>query len=164
MARGIREMVQDAHIRSRIAQVRHLGQRIREAGVPLLLPIGGHAVFLDARRFLPHVPQEQFPAQAVTAALYLDSGVRGMERGIVSAGRDKETGEHRYPKLELVRLAVPRRVYTNLHMDVAAESVIALHERKEDLRGLTMVHEPAQLRFFSARFSPVEPWPLLQAA
>ncbi len=162
MARGIYEMVEDAHIRSRVAQVRHLGDRIREAGVPLVLPIGGHAVFLDARQFLPHVPQEQFPAQAVTAALYYDSGVRGMERGIVSAGRDKETGDHRYPKLELVRLALPRRVYTNLHMDVAAESVIALHERKEDLRGLTMVYEPAQLRFFTARFELAEPWPLFQ--
>ena len=101
----------------------YLGQKLIDAGVPIVQPIGGHGVFLDAKGFLPHIPQEQFPAQSLAAALYLDSGIRAMERGIVSAGRNKETGENNFPKLELVRLTIPRRVYTQAHMDVVAESV-----------------------------------------
>jgi len=112
-------------------------------------------VFIDARRFLPEMPQDCFPAQALAAALYVDSGVRSMERGIVSAGRDPETGDHRHPKLELVRLTVPRRVYTNLHMDVVAESGAALLEEHDAIRGLKMVYEPEKLRFFQARFEPL---------
>ncbi|MCI0476769.1 MAG: tyrosine phenol-lyase [Anaerolineales bacterium] len=152
IARGIYEMVDDAYIASRVRQVEYLGNRIKDAGIPIVVPIGGHAVFLDAKKFLPHIPQEQFPAQALTAALYVDSGVRGMERGIVSAGRDHVTGEHHKPKLELVRLTIPRRVYTNLHMDVVAESCIALYEEREKIKGLKMVYEPESLRFFQARF------------
>lgn len=157
IARGIYEMVDDAYIASRVRQVEYLGNRLLEAGIPIVEPIGGHAVFLDAKRFLPHIPQDQFPAQALAAALYVDSGVRGMERGIVSAGRDPKTGENRVPKLELVRLAIPRRVYTNLHMDVVAESCIALYEEREKIRGLRMVYEPERLRFFQARFEPIMP-------
>jgi tyrosine phenol-lyase len=127
-------------------------QKVREAGIPIVLPVGGHAVFLDAKRFLPHLPQEHFPSQALAAALYVDSGVRSMERGIVSAGRDPKTGDHRRPKLELVRLTIPRRVYTNLHMDVVAESCQALYEEREKTKGLKMVYEPESLRFFQARF------------
>jgi tyrosine phenol-lyase len=152
IARGIYEMVDDAYIASRIRQVEYLGTRIMDAGIPIVVPIGGHAVFLDAERFLPHLPQEQFPAQALSAALYVDSGVRGMERGIVSAGRDHATGEHHKPKLELVRLTIPRRVYTNLHMDVVAESCIALYEARNQIKGLRMAYEPESLRFFQARF------------
>jgi tyrosine phenol-lyase len=118
-------------------------------------PIGGHAVFLDARRFLPHLDQEQLPAQALAAQLYLDSGVRSMERGIVSAGRDPVTGRNHTPKLELVRLTVPRRVYTDRHMDVVAASVIGLHESRDQIRGLRMTYEPPTLRFFNARFEPL---------
>jgi tyrosine phenol-lyase len=134
---------------------RYIAQRLLEAGIPIVVPIGGHAVFLDARRFLPHLPQDQFPAQTLTAAIYVDSGVRAMERGIVSAGRDPRTGDHRYPKLELVRLTIPRRVYTNLHMDVVAESCLALYEERDKVRGLKMVYEPESLRFFQARFAPL---------
>jgi tyrosine phenol-lyase len=123
--------------------------------VPIVEPVGGHAVFLDARRFLPDVPQDHFPAQALAAALYVDSGVRSMERGIVSAGRDSKTGEHRHPKLELVRITIPRRVYTNLHMDVVAESCEALLEERATIKGLRMVYEPEKLRFFQARFEPL---------
>ncbi len=155
IARGIYEMVDDAYIAFRVKQVEYLGNRLLEAGIPIVVPIGGHAVFIDAKRFLPHIPQEQFPAQALTAALYVDSGVRGMERGIVSAGRDPKTGQHRVPKLELVRLAIPRRVYTNLHMDVVAESCMALFEERDKIRGLKMVYEPPRLRFFQARFEPL---------
>jgi len=118
-------------------------------------PIGGHGVFLDARGFLPHLPQEQYPAQSLAAALYLDSGIRAMERGIVSAGRNKETGENNKPSLELVRLTIPRRVYTQAHMDVVAESVESVFAERETIRGLRMTYEPKYLRFFQARFEPV---------
>jgi tyrosine phenol-lyase len=152
LARGIREAVQDDHIRARIGQVEYLGELLLKAGVPIVQPIGGHAVFLDAKRFYPQVPQSQFPAQALAADLYVESGVRSMERGVVSAGRNKETGDHNYPKLELVRLTIPRRVYTQAHMDVTAESVIACYESHEKATGLKMVYEPPYLRFFQARF------------
>jgi tyrosine phenol-lyase len=155
IARGIYEMVDDAYIASRVRQVEYLGRKLQEASVPIVVPVGGHAVFLDAKRFLPHIPQEQFPAQMLAAALYVDSGVRSMERGIVSAGRDPKTGDHRHPKLELVRLTIPRRVYTNLHMDVVAESCQALYEEREKIHGLKMVYEPESLRFFQARFEEV---------
>ena len=136
----------------RIAQVRYLGDKLRRAGVPIVIPVGGHGVFIDAGRFLPHISQDQFPAQTLAAALYIESGVRAMERGIVSAGRDKKTGKHRYPKLELVRLTIPRRVYTNSHMDVVADAVINLFENRRNIKGLKMVFEPEDLRFFQAKF------------
>lgn len=152
MARGIVESVQDNHIRARVGQVEYLGQKLADWGIPIVRPIGGHAVYLDARAFYSHIPQEQFPAQTLAAELYLDSGVRSMERGIVSAGRDKETGKHYFPKLELVRLTIPRRVYTQAHMDVTAESVAAVYDQRQAARGLRMTHEPKYLRFFQARF------------
>ncbi len=155
ISRGIYEMVDDAYIASRVRQVEYLGKRLQEAGIPIVVPIGGHAVFLDAKRFLSHMPQNQFPAQALSAALYVDSGVRSMERGVVSAGRDPKTGDHRYPKLELVRLTIPRRVYTNLHMDVVAESCEALYAERDKIKGLKMVYEPESLRFFQARFEEI---------
>ena len=155
LAIGIAESVSDDHIHARVGQVEYLGNKIRDAGIPIVLPIGGHAVFLDATRILPHLPQEQFPAQALAAELYRISGVRSMERGIVSAGRDAETGENHQPKLELVRLTIPRRVYTQAHMDVTAEAVQDVAERAEQVRGLRFVYEPKMLRFFQARFEPV---------
>jgi tyrosine phenol-lyase len=154
VAIGIEESVQDDHIRARIGQVQYLGDKLRAWGIPIVLPVGGHGIFLDARAFLPHVPQDHYPAQALAAALYLDSGVRAMERGIVSAGRDAETGLERHPKLELVRLTIPRRVYTQAHMDVTAESVYAVYEDREKVPGLRMTFEPKLLRFFQARFEP----------
>ena len=152
MARGIVESVQDDHMRARIGQVEYLGQKLIDWGVPVVKPIGGHAVYLDARAFYPQLTQDQFPAQTLASELYEDSGVRAMERGIVSAGRDPKTGKHRYPKLELVRLTIPRRVYTQAHMDVTAESVLAVWEQRKKVRGLKMVYEPKYLRFFQARF------------
>src|ERR1039457_5749700 len=121
MARGIPEAVQFDHIRARIGQVEYVGEHLSTLGVPFVKPIGGHAIFLEAKRFLPHLRQTQFPAQSLAAWLYLEAGIRSMERGIVSAGRDKETGDHHYPKLELVRLTFPRRVYTQAHCDVTIE-------------------------------------------
>ncbi len=156
LARGIREMVDtDDHVHARVGQVEYLGNGLIEAGIPIVQPVGGHGIFLDAAAILPHLPQDQFPAEALTAALYLESGVRGMERGIVSAGRDPKTGEHHYPKLELVRLAIPRRVYTQAHMDVVAESVVEVYEHRDQVRGLQFTYEPPELRFFQARFEPV---------
>ena len=152
MARGIVESVQDDHIRARVGQVEYLGRKLMDWGIPVVRPIGGHAVYLDAKAFYPHIPQDQFPAQTLAADLYVDSGVRSMERGIVSAGRDPATGRHRYPKLELVRLTIPRRVYTQAHMDVTAEAVLAVHDRRAEVRGLKMLYEPRYLRFFQARF------------
>ena len=152
LAIGIAEGVQDAHIRSRIGQVRYLGELLIDWGIPIMLPVGGHAVFLDAKRFYPQLPQNVFPAQTLAAELYLDSGIRSMERGVVSAGRDPHTGDHYYPKLELTRLTIPRRVYTQAHMDVVAESVKAVFDQRDQSRGLKMVYEPKYLRFFQARF------------
>jgi tyrosine phenol-lyase len=156
LARGIREMVEtDDHVAARVGQVLYLGEKLIKAGVPIVHPVGGHGIFLDAAAILPHLPQDHFPAQALTAALYVDAGVRGMERGIVSAGRDPVSGDHHYPKLELVRLAIPRRVYTQAHMDVAAESVVSVYEARESIEGLRFTYEPPELRFFQARFEPV---------
>jgi tyrosine phenol-lyase len=155
MARGIVESVDDHHIRSRIGQVEYLGQHMLDWGIPIVKPIGGHAVFLDARAIYAQLPQSQYPAQALAADLYVDCGVRSMERGAVSSGRDPKTGEERFPRLELVRLALPRRVYTQAHMDVVAESILATYERREQARGLRMVYEPKYLRFFQARFERI---------
>jgi len=152
MARGIEEAVQDDHIRARVGQVEYLGDLLTSWGVPIVLPVGGHAVYLNAKTFLPHLTQDQFPAQTLAAELYINSGVRSMERGIVSAGRDAKTGNHHYPKLELVRLTIPRRVYTQAHMDVTAESVLEVFERRDEIHGLEMIYEPKYLRFFQARF------------
>ncbi len=154
MARGIEEAVDGDHIRARIGQVHYVADGLRAAGVPIVEPTGGHAVFLDARRFLPHIPQERFPAQALAAWLYEAAGIRAMERGIVSAGRDPKTGENHKPKLELVRLTFPRRVYTQAHCDVTVDAVARLYRERRRLRGLRMVYEPRHLRFFQARFVP----------
>ena len=155
MAIGIRESIEDNYIKSRVGQVFYLGELLVDWGIPIVQPVGGHAIFLDAAKFYPHIPQDQFPAQVLAADLYKDAGVRSMERGLVSAGRDPATGEHRYPKLELTRLAIPRRVYTEAHMDVVAESVKAIYQNRDNVKGLKMVYEPEYLRFFQSRFAPV---------
>ncbi len=154
MAIGITESVDDDHIRARVGQVEYLGHKMMSYGAPIVVPIGGHGIFLDARRFLPHLSQTDYPAQALAAALYLDSGVRAMERGVVSAGRDARTGQEYQPALELVRLTLPRRVYTQAHMDVVAESVAFVLAGRDQVRGLRLVYEPRYLRFFQARFEP----------
>ena len=156
IAIGFRESMQFEYIQHRVRQVRYLGDRLKEAGIPIVEPVGGHAVFLDARRFCPHLKQEQFPAQSLAAALYVEAGVRSMERGIVSAGRDAVTGENHKPKLETVRLTIPRRVYTYAHMDLVAEACIKLFKHKEDIKPLKFVYEPKQLRFFTAKFDIAE--------
>lgn len=151
MAIGITESVDDAHIQARVGQVIYLGEKMIEFGIPIVMPVGGHGIFVDAKKFLPHIPQDQYPAQTLAAEMYLDSGVRTMERGIVSAGR-KANGDNYYPKLELVRFTIPRRVYTQAHMDVIAESTARVFERRHKIKGMKMVYEPKYLRFFQARF------------
>ena len=151
IAVGIKESVNDFHQRARVGQVEYLGAKMMEYGVPIVQPIGGHGIFVDAKAFLPHLTQDEFPAQTLAGEIYLDSGVRTMERGIVSAGR-KANGENYYPKLELVRFTLPRRVYTQAHMDVVAESVATVYDRRKKIKGLQMVYEPKYLRFFQAKF------------
>jgi tyrosine phenol-lyase len=155
MAVGCWEMIDLDYLRNRIEQIQYLAGKLRDRGVPIVEPPGGHAVFLDARRFLDHLSQDELPAQRLAAEIYVESGVRAMERGIVSAGRDKKTGKHKYPKLELVRLTIPRRVYTYSHLDIVADGVTALYERRREIRGLAFEYEPETLRFFQARFRPL---------
>ena len=152
MAIGLREAMQYEYIEHRVKQVRYLGDKLKAAGVPIVEPVGGHAVFLDARRFCEHLTQDEFPAQSLAASIYVETGVRSMERGIISAGRNNVTGEHHRPKLETVRLTIPRRVYTYAHMDVVADGIIKLYQHKEDIRGRKVIYEPKQLSFFTARF------------
>lgn len=153
IAIGIEESLSDHHQRARVGQVEYLGHKMEDYGIPIVKPVGGHGVFIDAKAFLPHLTQDEYPAQTLAAEIYIDSGVRTMERGVVSAGR-KPNGKNYYPKLELVRFTIPRRVYTQAHMDVIAESTAAVLERRDKIKGLKMVYEPKYLRFFQARFEP----------
>jgi tyrosine phenol-lyase len=155
IARGVEEMLDDRYIRSRVRQTESLGRRLMEAGVPVVQPIGTHAVFLDAKRFLPHLDQDEYPSQRLAAEIYIETGVRAMERGNVSKGR-QPSGQNYRPALELVRLTLPRRVYTNDHMQAIADGIIRLYQRRESITGLRFTYEPARLRFFQARFEPVQ--------
>jgi len=152
MAQGIRESVMFEHQQARVGQVKYLGEQIRDYGVPIVEPVGSHAIFLNAGKILSHLDQDEYPAQTLSAELYIENGIRSMERGNVSAGRDPGTGQNRRPKLELIRLTIPRRVYTQAHMDVVAESVAAVYERRKNIKGLEMTYEPEYLRFFQSRF------------
>jgi tyrosine phenol-lyase len=150
IARGVEEMVDDRYIASRVEQTQYLGRLLLDAGIPIVTPPGSHAIFLDAKRFLPHIDQDEFPAQRLAAEIYVETGVRAMERGNVSKGRDPNTGQNYRPELELVRLTIPRRVYTNDHMRAVAEGIH--HERRDQIKGLKFVYEPEKLRFFQGRF------------
>ncbi len=156
IAQGVEEMLDDRYIRARVWQTAALGQMLLDAGVPIVTPPGSHAIFLDAKRFLPHIDQDEYPSQRLAAELYVETGVRAMERGNVSKGRDPNTGENYRPPLELVRLTIPRRVYTRDHMRAVADGIIRLYERRDEIRGLRFVYEPEKLRFFQGRFEPIE--------
>jgi tryptophanase len=152
IARGLREVLSEDYLAFRIGQVAQLGALLDQAGVPIVKPVGGHAVYIDAKRFLPHLTQSQFPGQALVVALYREFGIRAVEVGsLMFAQPDEVTGEMKYPQLELVRLAVPRRVYTTEHMRYVAESVIELHQKREQLKGLRITYEAPVLRHFTAR-------------
>lgn len=156
LARGLEEVVEEDYLAYRIGQVRYLGSRLKDAGVPIVNPPGGHAVYIDAKAFLPHIPQSEFPAQVTAVELYIEAGVRCIELGAVAfAKKDEKTGKVVYPDLELTRLAIPRRVYTNRHMDFVAEGVIRLSKRKESIKGLRIVWEPKTLRHFRAKFARI---------
>ncbi len=153
VARGLEEGVEEAYLEHRIAQVGYLWERLHGAGVPVYTPPGGHAVYVLADRFLPHLTREQYPGQALSVALYRETGVRAVEIGGVMFGRpDPETGAETYPRLELIRLAVPRRVYTASHLDYVAAALIDLHTRRDTIRGMKIVRQAPHLRHFTARF------------
>ena len=157
IAIGLTEVLDEDYLAYRVGQVAYLGELLDRAGVPIVKPVGGHAVYLDARVFLPHVPQSQFPGQSLVVALYREYGIRAVEIGSLMFGhRDAKSGAMVYPKLDLVRLAVPRRVYTNEHMRYVAESVIALHRERERLKGLRLTWEAPTLRHFTARLEELE--------
>jgi len=159
LAQGIRESLDEATLRHYVGQSAYLGELLRQAGVPIVVPVGAHAVFLDAKRFLPGIPQTQFPAQALAAAIYLAGAVRTMERGIVSG----QHGDEPYHGLELVRLTIPRRVYTQEHLDYVAAVVAAVFRSHDEVPGLCMTYEPEHLRFFQARFEPLASAPVVRS-
>ena len=156
MARGLWEGLDQDYLTYRIGQTRYLGERLLEEGVPIIEPPGGHAIYLDARRFLPHIPQPEFPALALANALYVQGGIRGVEIGsVMFAHKDETTGEVTYPALELVRLALPRRVYTQRQLDYVVETIVALKAKRQNLRGYRIVYEAPYLRHFTAQFEPL---------
>lgn len=157
MATGLREVLDEDYLSFRVGQVRYLGELLDQAGVPILKPIGGHAVYLNAKEFLPHIQQSQFPGQALAVALYRDYGIRGVEIGTLMFGKkDPVTGRAIHPELEMVRLAIPRRVYTNMQITYVAESIIELYRRREVIHGLSLTYEAPVLRHFTARFAELQ--------
>ena len=158
LAIGLREMVDDDYIAHRVRQVERLGERLIAAGIPILRPTGGHSVCVDAAAFLPHVPRSQFPAEALAAELYLEGGIRAVGLGSLAFMKENPaTGEIAYPKMELVRMAIPRRVYTDSHLAVVAAALIRLYERRDSVRGMRIVSAPPMLRHFTAVLEPLQP-------
>jgi len=152
LSQGLYEGTEYEYLETRIRQVEYLGNRLMEFGIPVQQPIGGHAVFVDAKRFLPHLPKEEFQAQTLAVELYKEAGVRGVEIGALLADRDPVTRENRYPALELMRLAIPRRVYTNNHMDVVAVALKNIYDRRDSIRqGLKIVSEAPIMRHFTVK-------------
>ena len=156
MAVGLQEVTQEDYLRYRARTVEYLGRGFEQAGLPVLKPFGGHAVYVDAKRFLPHIPPEQFPAQALAVALYLEGAIRSVEIGTLMFGRkDPGTGREVPAPRELVRLALPRRVYTQAHVDYCIEVAVIVAAQKGSLRGLKIVKEEPILRHFTARLAPL---------
>ena len=154
VARGLEEVVEEPYLRYRVRSIEYLHERLAAAGVPVIQPAGGHAVYVDARRLLPHVPPLEYPGIALLYALYVEAGIRGVEIGSVMFGRQPD-GSERPAAMDLVRLAIPRRVYTQSHIDYVAEAVIGVASLKRDLRGYRIAKAPAVLRHFTALFEPL---------
>jgi tryptophanase len=156
MAVGLLEGLEEDYLAYRLAQTAYLGERLLEIGIPVIEPPGGHAVYVDAGALLPHIPRQEFPGQALVVALYLEGGIRAVELGSVAfAHADPETGEIRYPPLELVRLAIPRRTYTQSHMDFVVQVMARVFERRDSLPGYRLTYAPQLLRHFTAKFEPI---------
>ena len=156
LAEGLREGTEEAYLKHRIGQTRYLGETLRKLGVPVIFPIGGHAVYIDAAKFLPHIPWNQFPAQALAIALYIEGGIRSVEIGSIMEGRDPKTGENRRARHELLRLAIPRRVYSREHFDYAVEVFKKLIKAKKQIHGVKFAYEAPVLRHFSSTFKLLE--------
>jgi tryptophanase len=156
VARGLEEVLNENYLNFRISQVRYLGEKLLDGGVPILVPVGGHAVYVNAKEFLPHIPQSQFPGVALTVALFKEGGIRAVEIGsLMFASKNPETGESVYPELEMVRLAIPRRVYTVRHMDYVAETLVNIYKNRDNIRGLELVYEAPSLRHFTAKLKEI---------
>ncbi len=161
IAIGLHEVLEQEYLHYRIAATRYLGEKISLAGIPIIEPPGGHAIYIDAKAMLPHIPPSQYPGQALVAELYLEAGIRAVEIGSVMFGQtDPETGLERPAPMELVRLAIPRRVYTQSHIDYVVEALLRLNERKHEILGLKIVEQAPFLRHFTARFARVHGTPL----
>jgi tryptophanase len=155
-ARGLDEVLEEDYLKYRIRSVAYLGKQIDQLGAPIFQPPGGHAIYIDAKAFLPHIPPHQFPGQALACELYLSGGIRTCEVGSVMFGKtDPKSGKFEPAKLEMVRLAIPRRVYTQSHFDYTVECIEAVFHKREKLKGLRMVYEPPVLRHFTAKFQPL---------
>lgn len=152
LAAGLMESTEYDYLHARISQVKYLGDKITELGIPIVKPAGGHAVYVDAKAFFPQIPQIQYPAQVLGVALYVEAGVRGVEIGTVLADRDPVTREERPPKMELLRLAIPRRVYTNNHMDVVVWGLQQIWAKRESYKGLKIKYEAPIMRHFTSTF------------
>ena len=152
IAVGLREILDEDYLDYRLLSTRYVVEHLRELGIPVVVPAGGHAVYLDARRFLPHIEPLQYPGQSLAVELYLEAGVRGVEIGTVMFGANPHTGEEKPARLDLVRLAIPRRVYTQSHMDYVVEGINLVWERSKDIRGMRIVKAPQFLRHFTAEF------------